>query len=388
MNRTWGSAAATAIVTLSAGVCGAQTPEVPAVLKPAATVWNFLGVPQGYQAVKGAVTNRRGNLPGTEPHPPLRALTAPENFVSPNLAIRQAAAIKLEEDLAPQKIKAVKYLAATACGCYDADGSVTDALIASAESCSERVRLATVEAITESASGKCCGECGQVCCCNEKLTAKLAQIAYERDDQGCYLEPSAPVRQAAEAALRACCASQPPAVQLAADAPAPPAGENGPALPPAVPLPELPLPEASRSSGSPYSLVSAQYGTPGAPAAAEDELARMQRRLSVSPMMPDLTPNPDGAVVKAYDAVNAVVYVETGVAEAVLEPGTLMQLRSDPRFGESSKGLWQVVQSAAGCANLQPVVVDGAHQVRIGDHANPTAADPQTASAVAQPLLR
>src|SRR5438477_8410412 len=42
-------------------------------------------------------------------------------------------------------------------------------------------------------------------CCSEEISNKLYEIAYERDDTGCYLEPSERVRLAAAEALRTCC---------------------------------------------------------------------------------------------------------------------------------------------------------------------------------------
>ena len=82
------------------------------------TLWNFLGIPQGFNKIRDATTNRRGNFPGLERKPPMKALADPKNLESPVSAIKKAAEIKTEEDLAPQKIKAIKYLATVGCGCY------------------------------------------------------------------------------------------------------------------------------------------------------------------------------------------------------------------------------------------------------------------------------
>jgi len=41
-------------------------------------------------------------------------------------------------------------------------------------------------------------------CCSPDMRAKLMQLAYGRDDKGCFLEPSARVREVAELALKAC----------------------------------------------------------------------------------------------------------------------------------------------------------------------------------------
>lgn len=186
-----------------------------AVAAPAApaTLWSFLGIPQGVKKVQGALTNRRGNLPRLEPKDAIKALNDPRNLFSDNKAIKKAAELKIQEDLKPQKIKALKYLTSIGCGCYDKGGEVTAALIAAAEDCTEDVRLTVMQEIKAAAANKCCNNCGQVCCCSEKMLKKLAEVAYERDDEGCYKEPSARVRQAAAEALRTCVPnSEPPCI--------------------------------------------------------------------------------------------------------------------------------------------------------------------------------
>lgn len=155
--------------------------------------------------------NRSGKHPGLECKPAARkAIADLANLESPVPAIKKAAEIKQAEDLKPQKIKAVRYLTKLGCGCYDIDGSITEALIAATSDCTEDVRLATVEAISEAASNKCCSNCGMTCCCKEDMVKRLAQMAYERDETGCYLEPSQRVRQAAALALRTCCPNTEP----------------------------------------------------------------------------------------------------------------------------------------------------------------------------------
>jgi hypothetical protein len=151
------------------------------------------------------MSNRNGNRPNRERKPPLTRLADPENLKSPNPAIKKAAEIKKEEDLAKQKIKAVKYLTKIGCGCYNRDGSITDALLKALDDCTEEVRYETVKAITDAANGEACENCKNKSCCSEELSNKLYEMAYERDDTGCYLEPSERVRLAAAEALRACC---------------------------------------------------------------------------------------------------------------------------------------------------------------------------------------
>ncbi len=194
------------LVTLvTSSVTRAQVGGAPAA---PGTLWNFLGIPQGIQKLRGATSNRRGNRPGREPKPPLKAIADPKNLESKDKAIKKAAEVKQAEDLKKQKIKAVKYLTKIGCGCYDVDGGVTDALVASAGDCTEDVRYETVKAITEAAEGECCSKCGKVCCCNKEVLTKLAAMAYERDDSGCYVEPSERVREAAAKALEVCCPNE------------------------------------------------------------------------------------------------------------------------------------------------------------------------------------
>ena len=193
----------------------AQIQIPPPLPQPASppTLWSFLGIPQGVRKVRGALTNRRGNVPRLEPKVPVRALNDPINLLSENKAIKKAAEVKIQEDLKPQKIKAIKYLTSIACGCYDAgEQEVSQALEAATKDCTEDVRLVTVQHIEEAAHGKCCSNCGQVCCCNEIILKRLAEMAYGRDDTGCYKEPSTRVREAAVSALVACCPGNEPPV--------------------------------------------------------------------------------------------------------------------------------------------------------------------------------
>lgn len=189
----------------------AEAQVAPPAPPPArqATLWSFLGIPQAYSRTRDNFSNRNGNRPNRERTPPLKRIADPENLKSENPAIKKAAEIKKEEDLAKQKIKAVKYLTQIGCGCYNRDGSITDALLKALDDCTEEVRLATVEAITEAANGEACSNCKNKSCCSEEISNKLYEMAYERDDSGCYLEPSERVRLAAAEALRACCPGNP-----------------------------------------------------------------------------------------------------------------------------------------------------------------------------------
>lgn len=211
------------------------------------TLWSFLGIPQAYYKVRNASVNRRGNRPGMEAKPPLKGIADPRNLESPYEPIKVAAEVKQAEDAAPQKIKGIKYLAQVGCGCYDKDGNkVTKAMIAGLNDCTEDVRLATVEAIAEAAAGNACPACSQRSCCNEDITLQLAKLAYERDEHGCYLEPSEEVRQAAQRALSICCPNPIP-VEVIEEEGGPgrtrESGEPTPAQPDdATTLPDEPVP--------------------------------------------------------------------------------------------------------------------------------------------------
>jgi hypothetical protein len=228
---------ATLIVAHAAVIATAQ----PAVAPPAApaTIWSFMGIPQGLNKVNGALFNRRGNLPCLEKKPALKGLADPANLFSENPAIKRAAQIKQEENLKPQKIKAIKYLAKIGCGCYDKDGSITKAMISAMDDCTEEVRLAAIEAVNTALRGEECENCSQRSCCNEEIVKKLASIVYDRDEHGCYKEPSERVRAAAEEAMYACCTGRGPLIIEEPSAepqpaePRPDATDDAPPAPPA-----------------------------------------------------------------------------------------------------------------------------------------------------------
>jgi hypothetical protein len=168
-------------------------------------MWKWMGIPQGWNRVRSQIVNRRGNFPGLEKRPPLLNIADPANLESEVPAIKAAAEIKKAEDLKMQKIKAIKYLAKMGCGCYDKEGKVTEALVAAMGDCTEEVRLEAVEAISETAEGEECEHCNERSCCKPDIVEQLAKLAYDLDDNGCYIEPSERVREAAQQALCVCC---------------------------------------------------------------------------------------------------------------------------------------------------------------------------------------
>ena len=313
--------AGTTLMFASAQGALAQDPPPPPPAPPPVTLWRFLGIPQGIQGVRDVTTNRSGYFPEYERKPPLMRIGDPANLQSDNPAIKKAAEIKIEADLAKQKIKALKYLGEVGCGCYP---GVAEVLMAALDDCTEEVRYEAAKAIFN-ASGKqrnfreklqhvhvagphevvheayvkakkgihgaihlvtgkndelakkfkdkihdhrgrhhgggeqAC-PCGDDSCCSEAVTAKLAEIVYERNGDGCYKEPSERVRQMAAEALRACCPNSspfpyptavpveqvpvgpvvPPPVEPVPEVDTVPGVEGVPDAPPVAPVPDSP----------------------------------------------------------------------------------------------------------------------------------------------------
>jgi len=221
-----------------------------------ATLWNWLGIPQGAQKLRDATVNRRGNRPNLERQDPLKRIADPENLESDNPAIKKAAEIKKEEDLKKQKIKAIKYLAETKCGCY---GGVGDALLAALEDCTEDVRYEAAIAFCESA-GDPCENCETDGCCSADAMQKLHELAYEKNEKCCYTESSEKVRAAARNALNACLRKHPPSPAPVTLPPPPDNGkgkevpiESAPSPPGELPIETPPLETPPEGIRSPFS---------------------------------------------------------------------------------------------------------------------------------------
>lgn len=212
------------------------------------TLWQFMGIPQGIRKWQGATRNRNGNRPNREPTPPMKAIADPANLDPGNgPAINKAAEIKQKEDLAPQKIKALKYLATIGCGCYPGVEEAFAKSLKFGDECTEEVRYEAAQAIQEAAESNC-AKCGKSCCCTAEMMQLLNDVATGRDADGCFLEPSARVRAAACEALLACRRRVPVY-------PAPPAEPYVPPETPGETIPREPLPgefvpkESSASTG-------------------------------------------------------------------------------------------------------------------------------------------
>ncbi|MCY2967911.1 MAG: hypothetical protein NT069_30500 [Planctomycetota bacterium] len=195
---------------------GGGSTTIVAIAPPAPPTTNlldFLGVTAVCQGVcKGAMCVT-GLIPRLFPgfgsgltelanQPPVRAVNDPENLKSNNPAVKAAAAAAAEEDLAPQKIQALKYMAKLGCaGCYP---GVEDALLNGLDDCTESVRFAAAMAVYEAAE-RPCRSCRSGNCCTPKLREKLTKMGYLPNEKtGCPWEPSPRVRRAARQALLAC----------------------------------------------------------------------------------------------------------------------------------------------------------------------------------------
>ncbi len=206
-------------------------PAVPAAAKPVTTLWNFLGIPQGVNKLRDATSNKLGRHPNLERKPPMLRIADPANQASDNPAIKAAAKIKADQDLAPQKIKAIKFLGTVCCGCAKNGAEVKQALLMALEDCTEEVRYEAAMALCQCA-GNPCTQCNGGSCCDAAVMTKLQKIATGQDEKGCWYEPSARVRGAAESALSACQMVHGP---TAAPEPVGPKPKEKPVPTPAVP---------------------------------------------------------------------------------------------------------------------------------------------------------
>lgn len=199
----------------------AEPPAAPTAAAAPPTLWSFLGVKQSVDKYKKHLTVHQEKkaekqaLQGghaclkhlfgplcpcgcpkcelLKKKPPLAPLADPANLESPNPAIKAAAEIKTEVDLAPQKIKAIRYLSTIGCGCYP---QVKPALLAALDDCTEEVRYEAALAFCR-AAGNPCSVCNSSSCCDPEVRKKLADLASGVDDQDCWKEPSTRVRAAA-----------------------------------------------------------------------------------------------------------------------------------------------------------------------------------------------
>jgi hypothetical protein len=306
-------------------------------------------------------------------------------------AIKKAAEVKQAEDMAKQKIKAIKYLAKIGCGCYDQDDGITDALLAALEDCTEKVRLAAVEAIAELAAGEACSNCKQKSCCSERIIEMLAKLAYECDEQGCWYEPSGRVRAKAAEAFQNCCpdccfAPAAPALPEPQNIPSPIEGDSSPPIEGAEEVPDdaLAMPLSLRQTTDTSPPIEEPRKTPRPIDAYQIKLDPVDSEDSPSSAAPVAEPDPhvSGATVSQaqtvatlvrgrvskidYDAGQVHIMVDHGLS--VLE-GTRFKMYHRRLLGWSCVGEVQVVASAPGVAVAQPISGFALQDISRGDFA-------------------
>ena len=149
------------------------------------TVWHKLGIPQGVartKLFKDSLINRKGLKPGKERKPKLLRIADPANLEEgkPEM-LKVAAKMKIDQDLAPQKIKALKYIGSVGCSCYNKQtaGVVEAALMEGMKDCTVDVRIAAVQVVLDNA-GSACGCQGQCeTCCSRGVVKLLEELAFK-----------------------------------------------------------------------------------------------------------------------------------------------------------------------------------------------------------------
>jgi hypothetical protein len=141
-------------------------------------------------------------FPGLEATPALTAISDPNNLKSTNPAVATAADVKAQEDAAPQKIKALRYLSKIGCiNCYP---DIEKAFLAGLDDCTEAVRFEAAEDLRDMV-GCPCQHCRERSCCTPAIRKKLADMACGVNEKTkCWREYSARVRRVARLALEKC----------------------------------------------------------------------------------------------------------------------------------------------------------------------------------------
>jgi hypothetical protein len=305
MVLSWNSAATSAkVVALTVIVGGCNVP-----LQPVPTIWQRLGIPQAAAGMRDGIANRSGNRPQLERKPRLLRIADEANLASENPAIKAAAEIKQQEDLAPQKIKALKYLATVGCGCYDKDGKIEEALLAALKDCTEEVRVEAANAIAEAAGTCACKYDGCTpTCCKPAVVKQLYDMAYGADKDGCPIEPSREVRAAAARAMSACSAvPQPEAEEKKEETP--PVNKGGEAVgPPEVKggdSPEvLPPPDAPSPIPVPLNASARTKSAPMGGMFQQDDYAIASSGFGVSPVLTTVTTDSKAASPVAQEGIS------------------------------------------------------------------------------------
>lgn len=189
-------------------------PATNALFNPdVTTVWHKLGIPQGvgrFKKFRESRVNRKGDKPEREKKPKLTKLTDAANLSPEAPKMLQAAAkIKMAEDLAPQKLKALKYLASLGCGCYNKKNAdmVEGAVLEAMDDCTVAVRREALMLVLTQVQGGQCGcqpACNSKSCCSAKIYKKLEEMVNKVDKTGCPAESDSSIRYLAQQVLNAC----------------------------------------------------------------------------------------------------------------------------------------------------------------------------------------
>lgn len=209
-----GPTAAAAGAPSSADVGGTTLVAIAPPATPQGSIWDFLGIPQMMaihqpdhqfktDLLNSVFSDLLSAFPPLEPPPSPVPLTDPSNMGEDAPPANQAAAsVKAQEDAANQKIKALNYLATI--GCQKGYPEVEEAFLAALDDPTEKVRYTAVRALRDVAGSPCeaCKTGGS--CCTPAILKKLHSLAYDTDENGCPIEPSADVRREARLAATRC----------------------------------------------------------------------------------------------------------------------------------------------------------------------------------------
>lgn len=311
----------------TSALAGENTIVVAAQGPPRQTLPQFLGVGQFARVVGGLIDRLRNRLgmrfPALEATPPLLSITDPANADSPTPAVAAAAAAKAEEDAAPQKIKAIRYLAKL--GCQECYPDTLPSLIEALSDCTESVRYEAAKALRTLTDGPC-KTCRNGTCCTPELVEALEKVVNERNAVGNPAEPSERVRRVARVALENCQCAAAPAPQPESDieGPTPASPDETPAEGP-IPVPVEPA-SSSAASRSPirraYDVVVARVNNE--PIYQREIVARVEQRLHQMRLQA-------GHDAAGEDALRPQLFAEE-ISRAIDQTLLLQQARRSPTF--------------------------------------------------------
>ena len=304
-----------------------------------------------------------------KPYPTLvDTLAGPPALVNAaNPAIQAAAKIKMDKCLKLEKIKSLKYLGKVGCGCKGKEFKVSEALLAGMADCDEDVRKAAVDAVCKTISNSQCEVCNKNGCCNIAISAKLYEMAYKTDEQGCPLEPSEELRMAA-AEVYCMCPLYQPGMKIEPEKPIGPEREGPPTVPPEVPAsPEPPSALELGRDGDSVSTASAQTQSYVAAARVRPQYSIQPIAVSKSivtvaiPLPPEEgipasgEPLPSHGIIRSVDAAYGTARIEFEGSAMVPRGTRLVICQRHTRGGVVTAGQLEVISSTGGSATVRPV---------------------------------